>query len=100
MQITKNTRRLIRVIIYELIKLGICVLIGYIFYTLLPVTLYIIALPIDIFSYLIFRKKKWRFKKWLTISIVLYLVIFVADYGWFESGHQDPFSFLLNWINK
>jgi len=98
LQDNKNNKT-IRLVIYEVIKLGICFLAGYVFYTLLPITLYIIALPIDIFSWLIFKKKKWRFKKWLRMSILLYILIFIADYGWFESGHEDPFSFLLDWIN-
>ena len=88
-----------RLVIYELIKLGICFLAGYAFYSLLPITLFILALPIDIFSWLIFKKKKWRFKRWLKFSILLFLIIFFIDYGWFRAGHEDPFSFLLNWIN-
>ncbi len=91
-------KKTIRLIIYELIKLGIC-FIAFYFYNPIPLTVFVIALPVDIFSYLIFKKRKWRFKKWVYISIFLYMTIFFADYGWFESGHQDPFSFLLSCIN-
>jgi hypothetical protein len=91
--------KVVRLIIYEVVKLVLCFLAGYVFYSLMPLTLYIIAFPIDLFSWLIFKKKKWRFKKWLQISILIFILLFIADYGWFRAGHEDPFSFLLDWIN-
>lgn len=87
-----------KILVYEVIKLllalGGCLLL----FSLLPFSLYVLFLPVDVIGWLLLRPRISA-RAWVSISIVIYLVAVLCSFVWIHTGHRGlQFLLDIDWL--
>ena len=83
-----------KIVLYEVCKgvaaFGMC----FLFFTLLPLSLFVLLLPFEIIVYLFIRKKV-SIGGWIQITLIVYVAVFFLAFLWITTGHEG-LEFLLD----
>ncbi len=83
-----------KILLYVAAKLLVAFGGGMLLFTLLPLSLYVLLLPLDIIGWLLIRSKISA-SAGISISIMIYLVAVVSSFIWIQTGHTG-LEFLLD----
>jgi len=82
-------------IFFELIKGVIAFVLCFLIFSVLPFSVYILLIPIDILAWWLLRKRMQP-GEWILLLIITYIVVTVACFIWIITGHRDTVEFLLD----
>ena len=85
---------LVKILLYEVIKFALASAACFVFFTLIPLSVYLLLLPLDLISWYVTRKKVEK-PTWAGITFLVYLAVVFFSVWWVMSG-REGLEFLLD----